>query len=198
MENNLDIVTIDTTVGTDGAFTETAAETKTDEPRFLDFVTIDVWTLIFTWGNLLILFLLMKKFLFKPVRKMMLDRENEVKELYDDAERSKSDAEALKEDYENKLSSAKNEADEIIKNASRSAALKSEEIIAEAHNTAAGIIERADKQIEAEKKNAENELKNEVSELAVSIASKVIEKEIDEKKHKELIDSFIEKMGDAK
>lgn len=166
-------------------------------PKFLDFVTIDVWTLIFTWGNLLILLLLMKKFLFKPVRKMMLDRENEVKAMYDDAENSKSDAAKLKAEYENKLSVARDDAEEIIKTATRNAALKSEEIIAEAHSSAAGIIERADKQIEAEKRNAENELKDEVAGLAVSIASKVIEKELDEEKHKELINSFIDKMGDA-
>ncbi|MBQ7822376.1 MAG: F0F1 ATP synthase subunit B [Clostridia bacterium] len=196
MENNLEIVTIDTEIGTE-QLTETLTETKVEDESFLNFVTIDVWTLIFTWGNLLILFLLMKKFLFKPVRKMMLDRENEVKELYDNAERSKADAAAIKADYESRLSNAKEEAEQIVKNATRSAALKSEEIIAEAHETASGIIARADKQIEAEKRNAENELKNEVSSLAVSIASKVIEKELDEKKHKELIDSFIEKMGDA-
>ena len=166
------------------------------EPKFLDFVTIDVWTLIFTWGNLLILLLLMKKFLFKPVRKMMLDRENEVKAMYDDAEKSKNDAAELKTEYESKLSLARDDAEEIIKTATRNATLKSEEIIAEAHNTAAGIIERADKQIEAEKRNAENELKDEVASLAVSRAEKVIDKEIDEAKHKELIDTFIGEMGE--
>lgn len=164
--------------------------------KFLNFVTIDVWTLIFTWGNLLILFLLMKKFLFGPVRKMMLDRENEVKALYADAESAKTSAEELKKSYEDSLKDAKEEAQEIIKNATKSAALKSEEIISEAHETASGIIERADKQIEAEKRNAENELKDEVSALAVSIASKIIEKELDEEKHKELINSFIDKMGE--
>ena len=195
MENNLEIVTVDTELESSQGATYTEVKEPADEPRFLDFVTIDVWTLIFTWGNLLILFLLMKKLLFKPVRKMMLDRENEVKEMYIDAEKSRSDADALKADYETRLS--KQEAEEIIKSATRSATLKSEEIIADAQKNAAGIIERADKQIEAEKRNAENELKNEVSELALSIASKVIEKEIDGEKHKELIDSFIEKMGEV-
>ncbi|MBQ4137516.1 MAG: F0F1 ATP synthase subunit B [Clostridia bacterium] len=197
MENNLEIVTVDTEFESSQGTTYTEVKEPADEPRFLDFVTIDVWTLIFTWGNLLILFLLMKKLLFKPVRKMMLDRENEVKEMYFDAEKSRSDADALKADYETRLSSAKQEAEEIIKSATRSATLKSEEIIADAQKNAAGIIERADKQIEAEKRNAENELKNEVSDLALSIASKVIEKEIDGDKHKELIDSFIEKMGEV-
>ncbi|MBO7149096.1 MAG: F0F1 ATP synthase subunit B [Clostridia bacterium] len=197
MEINLETLTVGAELEGYEGETYTEVREPADEPRFLDFVTIDVWTLIFTWGNLLILFLLMKKFLFKPVRKMMLDRENEVKEMYSDAEKSKNDADALKADYESRLSSAKQEAEEIVKNATRSATLKSEEIIADAQKNAAGIIARADKQIEAEKRNAENELKNEMSDLALSIASKVIEKEIDEDKHKELIDSFIEKMGEV-
>lgn len=191
MNNNYDNVT---------ATTEEAPQMialTTAEPEYMDFVTLDVWTIIFTWGNLLILCLLLKKFLFKPVRKMMLDRENEVKDLYDDAEKSKNDAAELKTEYETKLENARGEADEIIKSATRSASLKSEEIIAEAQTTAAGIIERADKQIEAEKRNAENELKNEVAELAVNIAGKIIEAEIDADKHKELIDSFIGEMGEA-
>ncbi len=195
MENNLEIVTIDTEIDT-AQTAVTTSEIQAEEPRFLDFVTIDVWTIIFTWGNLLILFLLMKKFLFKPVRKMMLDRENEVKEMYDDAESSKASAAQIKAEYEGRLAEATQEAEEIIKNATRSATLKSEEIIAEAHKSATGIIARADKQIEAEKRNAENELKNEVSELAISIAAKVIEDELDENKHKKLIDSFIENMGE--
>ncbi len=194
MNNNIpESVLTDTQVQTGEPVT--LAEAK--ESEFMDFVTIDMWTIIFTWGNLLILFLLLKKFLFKPVRKMMLDRENEVKSIYDDAEKSKSDAAELKVEYEEKLKNARDEAEDIIKNATRSATLKSEEIITEAHSTAAGIIKRADKQIEDEKRNAENELKNELGGLAVSIAEKVIKKELDGDKHKELIDSFISEMGDA-
>ena len=192
MENNLELVNIDGETVTE---VQTVAEVK--EAETLPFVTIDVWTIIFTWGNLLVLFLLMKKFLFKPVRKMMLDRENEVKAMYDNAEKSMTDAENLKTEYESKLSSAKTEAEDIVKSATRSAALKSEEIISDAHARAQEIIERADKQIEAERRNAENELKNEVSDIALAIASKVIESELDEEKHKKLIDGFIAEMGDG-
>lgn len=164
----------------------------------MGFVSIDVWTLIFTWGNLLILYLIMKKIFFKPVRKMMLDRETEIKELYDGAEKTQSEADAMKLEYETKLENAKNEANEIVKSASHRAALKSEEIINDAHKEAASIIERADKQIEADKKTAENELKDELSGMAVSIAGKVLEEEIDPDKHKTLIDRFIDEMGEAK
>ena len=164
----------------------------------MGFVSIDVWTLIFTWGNLLILYLIMKKIFFKPVRKMMLDRETEIKELYDGVEKTQSEADAMKLEYETKLENAKNEANEIVKSASHRAALKSEEIINDAHKEAASIIERADKQIEADKKTAENELKDELSGMAVSIAGKVLEEEIDPDKHKVLIDRFIDEMGEAK
>ena len=139
MENNLDLVNIDGETVTE---VQTVAEVK--EAETLPFVTIDVWTIIFTWGNLLILFLLMKKFLFKPVRKMMLDRENEVKAMYDNAEKSMSDADNLKAEYESRLSSAKTEAEDIVKSATRNAALKSEEILADAHSRAQEIIERVE------------------------------------------------------
>ena len=59
------------------------------------FVSLD-WTLIFQWGNLLILYLIIKKFLFGPIQKMLSDRENEVKSMYDSAEKAEKDAISMK------------------------------------------------------------------------------------------------------
>ena len=65
--------------------------------KYLAFVTIDVWTLIFTWANLLILFLLMKKFFFKPIKNILKQREDEINSLYEKANSSSTEAEKLKE-----------------------------------------------------------------------------------------------------
>ena len=160
--------------------------------EFLSFVTIDVWTLIFTWVNLLILFLLMKKFLFKPIRGVIEKREQEIAASIEEAEKAKNDALNMKEEYEKKLENAYNNAEEIVKNATRNAMLKEEEILKEANKKASDIMERAVKQIEQQKKAAISDIRNEISGMATSIASKIIERDINEQDHKKLIDEFIE------
>ena len=72
------------------------------------FVSLD-WTLIFQWGNLLILYLIIKKFLFGPIQKMLSDRENEVKSMYDSAEKAEKDAMAASKVVERELSSEEHE-----------------------------------------------------------------------------------------
>ncbi len=165
--------------------------------EFLSFVTVDVWTMIMTWGNLLILFLLMKRFLFGPIKKIIDERQAEIEKNINDAESAKTDAEGLKAEYEERLKSAKKEADTILTTASKKALLKEEEIIKEANEKAAGILEKANLEIAMEKKAALESLKGEVSEIATSIAAKIIEKDIDEKDHEKLIEKFIDEIGDA-
>ena len=77
--------------------------------EYLPFVSIDTWTMIFTWANLLILFLLLKKFLFKPVTKILDERAEEIENSYKQAEETNDKAISLKSEYEEKLLSAKNE-----------------------------------------------------------------------------------------
>ncbi|MBQ4110861.1 MAG: F0F1 ATP synthase subunit B [Clostridia bacterium] len=165
--------------------------------KYLDFVTIDFWEIIFTWVNLLILFLLMKKILFKPIKNILEQRENEVNSMYSDAENAKNSAESMEKEYTRKLADAKNEANEIVKNATRTAELRSEEIIRTAQEQATNIKEKANKDIERDKINAINEAKKDISEIAVSIAEKVIEKDINEKDYDRLIENFINEMGDS-
>lgn len=164
---------------------------------FLGFVDINVWEMIFTLGNLLILFLLLKKFFFGKIRKMMVDRENEVQAMYADASKSQEEGLKLKEEYEVKLSEANAESEEIVRTAVRKAQLREEEIIKDAHEQAAAIMKHAETQIELEKKNAVNEIKNDISGMAVDIAAKVIERDINAEDHSALIDEFIDNMGDV-
>ena len=166
--------------------------------EYLGFVSINVWEMIFTLGNLLILFLLLKKFFFGKIRKMMVEREQEVQTMYVNAEKSQADGEKFKEEYEAKLKDANAESEEIVRTAVRKAQLKEEEIIKDAHEQAAAIMKHAETQIELEKKNAVNEIKNEISGMAVDIAAKVIERDINAEDHSALIDEFIDNMGDEK
>ena len=161
------------------------------------FISLNIWTSIFTLCNLLIVFFLMKKFLFKPVKKMIDDRQKEIDDQYADAEQSKADAAALKEQYETRLSEANAEKEAILKDAYRKAQLRDEEMLRQAQEQAAATLRRADEQIALEKKRAMNDIKDEVSVMAVDIASAVLARDIKKNEHAELIDSFIENLGES-
>ena len=163
---------------------------------FESFVGVNFWTMIFAWINLLILYLFLKKLLFVPVKNMIDSRQKEIDDMYSDAESSRADAMALKGEYEKKIGSANEESEEILKNAIRRAQLKEEEILRDADTEAARVLKRAEEQIELEKKRAINEVKNEVSEMAIGIASAVIERDVSADEHKDLIDDFIRAMGE--
>lgn len=161
--------------------------------KFMEFVSIppDLWSMVAIWLNTLILFLLVKKFLFKPVQNVLAQRDAEIKKMYDSARTAESDAKAMEEEYTQKLSDAKNEAGRIMQNAVKSASEKSDEIIAEAQTKASDIIEKAHSRIEQERKAAVQEIQSQVADMAVAIAQKVIEKEIDPKTHEKLVEDFI-------
>ena len=164
---------------------------------FESFVGVNFWTMIFAWCNLLILYFVLRKLLFVPIKNMIDARQQEIDGMYSDAERSREDASAMKADYEEKISRAQEESEEILKNAVRRAQLREEEILREANDKAARVMKRAEEQVEMEKKRAINEVKNEVSDMAIGIASAVIERDIDRKEHEALIDEFIRTMGEA-
>jgi F-type H+-transporting ATPase subunit b len=162
---------------------------------FENFVGVNFWTMIIAWVNLLILYLILKKLLFKPIKNMIDSRQKEIDDMYSDAEGSKESAAALKAEYEAKLSRAEEESEQILKTAVRRAQLKEEEILREANKQAERTLERAHEQIELEKKQAINEVKDQVSSMAIGIASAVIERDVSESEHKKLIDDFIGNMG---
>ena len=158
--------------------------------EFESFVGVNFWTMIFAWCNLIILYVFLRKLLFKPVKKMIDDRQREIDDMYAGAERSEAE-------YEEKLSSAEAESEDIIRTATRRAQLKEEEILRDAGVEAARIIERAEEEITLEKRRIINEAKDEVSDIALGIARAVIERDIDRAEHDKLIDDFISGMGDG-
>ena len=92
------------------------------------FFSIGWWEILVTMCNTLITFLIIKKFLFGPVRKMLAQREEEVKTIYSAAEQAQTDAEQKRAEYTERLSKAKEEAAEIVGSATRRATVRSEEI----------------------------------------------------------------------
>ena len=152
--------------------------------------------MLFTFMNLLLLFYFARKFLFKPVKKMIDSRQEEIDNLYEDAGKAKSDAEQFKAEYEVKLEQATAESEEIMRRAVRNAQLKEEEILKQARDEAAKTLQRAEEQIESERKQAMEDIKNDVSDIAIDIASAVLSREISEDEHREMIDGFIDRLGE--
>ena len=164
--------------------------------EFEAFVGVNFWTMLFAWCNLLILYLVLKKILFRPIKNMIDARQSEIDGMYNDAEDARASAMALKEEYDTRLQEARTESEEILKSAQRRAVLKEEEILADAKAEAARIIERSGEEIELEKKRILNEVKDEVSRMAIDIAEAVIERDISEDEHRELINSLINEVGE--
>lgn len=159
-------------------------------------VTVVPWTIIAQICNLFLQIYLFKRFLFKPVQAIMQKRQDEVNKIYDTANDAQASANEAKEKYEALLSSAKVEAAELVRSATATAQKRGDAIVREAKDEAASIREKANSDIAREKKKALNDIKNDISGIAMSIAEKVVEKEINEKDQEAIIASFIDNIGE--
>ncbi len=159
------------------------------------FVDLNLWSLFVTICNTLITFLIVKHFLYKPLRSMLAAREQEVRDLYTHAETDRREAEAMKRDYTASIANAKQEAAEIVSSAQKRAEKRAEDIVEQANHDAAAAKQRAEESIEQERKKAMNQMKDEIADLSMMIASKVVEREVNPDDHKRLIDDFIDKVG---
>ena len=170
------------------ALTADAAQTQ-------DLVTLVPWTFIIQIINLFIQVYLIKKFLFKPINEILEKRKNLADKVIREAREAQDQADSLKNQYEDSLTSAHAEAARIVADAQKEAQNKAETLVKEAEQQAQSIKAKASADIEQEKKKAVNEAKDEIGSLAMEIAGKVVEKEINEADHKKLIDDFITKVG---
>ena len=164
---------------------------------FQQLVTVAPWTIILQICNLLLQIWLFKRFLLKPVKKILEERQKLANADLDAAAQAREEAETARDTYQLQLEGAKEEAAAMVRSAAQTAQSRSEQIILEAKEEAAAIRAKAAGDIAQERKNAVNEIKNDISGIAVSIASKVVEKEISEEDHDALIREFIDQMGEA-
>lgn len=162
----------------------------------LDVISINLWQILVSLANLVILFLLIKHFLYKPVKRMLENRQNTIDGEYSKAEEAKNKALADKAAYEEKLSDAKAEADGVIQSAVSIAKARESEILADAKREAEAIVKKAEDNAALELKKAEKSIKDEIVGVSTLLAEKILEREISEKDNKELIDSFIDGIGE--
>ena len=162
-----------------------------------ELVTIIPWTFVAQICNLFIQMYLVKRFLFKPVNEMLDRRRALADAQIREAEEAKSQAQAIKSEYEANMLEARNKASEILASAQKTAAAQSEEVLREASRQAAAMKAKAEGDIAQEKRKAVNEIKNEIGGMAMEIAGKVIGREISEDDHTKLIDEFIANVGEV-
>ena len=167
------------------------------EQVYQALITLDGWTFLAQICNLMIQLVIFKKFLLKPIKQVIADRKAKADSEIADAQKLRTEAEAMKAEYEQNLQNARTEANQIVSAAQKTATARSEEIVGEARAQAAALKQKAEADIAQERKKAVNEVKDEIGGIAMEIASKVVEREISEKDHKDLIDEFIKNVGEA-
>ena len=164
--------------------------------QFEAFVGVNFWTALFILLNTLVIFFVAKKFLFGPVMKIITDRQQEIDDMYTQADSAKEEAVKLQAEYEDKLSQAAATSERLVKEATVRAQGREEEIIREANERAEAIRAKASTDIAQEKKKALNDAKDEISVIALAIAGKVVGRELDAEDQRNLVDSFIEELGE--
>ena len=163
---------------------------------FESFIGVNIWTALFVLLNFLLLFYVAKKFLFVPVKNMIDSRQKEIDTMYADADAAKESALALETEYKARLAAAQETGENLVKEAMQRGKNREEEILRQANREADAIREKASQDIAREKKKALNDAKDEISSLAMEIAGKVVGASMDDARQKQLVDSFLEELGE--
>ncbi len=160
-------------------------------------INIDPYTFILGALNLVILFLVLRKVLFKRVTSFIANRTNSIKTAIENAEENKVAAEEIKKKYEELLLGARIEATKIVDESKSKAYREYEEIVNTAKQDSAKILVKAREEIEYEKDQMLKDVRNQVATLALAAASKVIEANMDTESNKALVKKFIDGVGAA-
>ena len=163
----------------------------------LDIISINLWQTVISLINLLLIFLILKKFFYKPVGKVLSERRELLAKQYADAQKAEDEALANKAEWEEKMQSAEAEAESILKEATVRADRRGEKIVEEAKEKADVIVRTAQVEAELERKKAREGIKREIVDVSSCLSEKILEREIKTSDHKKLIDSFISEIGEG-
>lgn len=166
-------------------------------PEPASVISVNLWQILIALCNLVILFLLLKKFLFKPVKKTLEERQKAIDDQFAAAEEAQKTADDNKEQWEKQLATASDEAKDILKNAEETAAHRGDRIVADARDKADAILRQAESEADLERRKAQAEIKDNIIDISAELAGKMLEREINPDDHRRMIDAFIEEMGDA-
>ena len=164
---------------------------------YQSLVAVNPVTLIAQICNLFLQMYVVKKFFLNKVLAILDARREAADKEIVDAKNARAEAMNIKATYEENMRQAKAEANALLAHAQKTASARSEEIINQAHAQAVQIKEKASAEIAQEKKKAINDAKDEISGISMAIAEKVVERQINAADQMDLINKFIDDLGDA-
>lgn len=149
------------------------------------------WNIFWIVFNIIVLFILLRIFLFKPLNNLAEKRRELIEGQIEEADTKNREATELKDRYEASLKGAKEESAQIISSAKERAQVQYNSIIDKANEDAAHIVEQANKAAESDREQILREAKAEIAEMALAAASKVIGNTVDGSANKKLLDDFL-------
>ena len=162
----------------------------------LDVISINLWQILISLCNLLLLFLVLKKFLYQPVRRVMAERQAALDRQYAEAAEAQQKAENDRLAWEAKMQDARSEADHLLKAASERAGRREEQIVSEAKEKAEQIVKNAEDQAALEHKKSRAGIRKEIVEVSAVLTEKLVGHEIHPEDHRAIIDSVISEIGE--
>ena len=167
-----------------------------DTGVYQSLVAVAPLTLIAQICNLFIQMFFVKKFFLDKIKAILDARREAADQEITSAEAAKAEAMEIKATYEQNMKEAKAQASEIVDRAQKTATARGEEILRQANAEAAALKQKAAADIAQEKKKAINDAKNEISGIAVAIAEKVVGRELNDADQNQLVDDFINRLGE--
>ena len=161
-----------------------------------EIINVNIWLILISLCNLVILFFILKKFLFKPVKNILAKRQAEYDAKFAEADDKLAEAEKVKAELDAKFATADDEADRIIKEAKDNAERRGSAIVAEAKDKAGIIVKNAEYEAENRRRKAEETIKDDIADVSVEIAEKIIGREVSDADHRRFVDDFINSIGD--
>ena len=152
---------------------------------------LQIWVV----ATFLVMFLLLAKLAFKPIAEALDRRGQAIKQAIEDAEKTRGEAKRLMEDYQKQIAEARTEANKIIEEARGLGENVRKEVVEKANTEASALVQRAQEEIQRQKEKGVQELKDTVANLSVQIAARVIEKEVNEATHRQLVETLIKDLA---
>ena len=152
---------------------------------------LQIWTLV----TFVVLLILLSKFAFKPIAQALDRRSEAIRKSIEEAEKQRAEAKKMMDDYQKQLAEARAEANKIIEEARGLGENVRKEVVEKANSEASALLQRSREEIQRQKEKGVQELKDTVASLSVQIASKVVEKEINESVHRQLVENLIKDLS---
>ena len=163
----------------------------------LEIISVNLWQILISLANLLLIFLILKKFLWKPVKNVMDQRKAMVDKQFADAEAAEQKALQDQAEWAQRLQGADDEAKSRIAAADETARRHGDRIVADAKEKAEGILRQAEAEAVLERQKAQAGMKREIASVGTELAEKMLGREINPADHQQMIESFLDEVGDA-